>query len=253
MHDNALEGKKKLVIWKGTLITAGVLMLLYYLVITGKLGFRLDFSLVWLAGACVLFFLAGLVIKRPATGKLIGGVLVLCFVLFGILEGIIIKAGLEHPEMGADYVIVLGAQVRGTKVTKALRCRLDAACEYLRENPKTKAIVSGGQGRGEEISEAKAMHDYLVEQGIAKERILMEDKSTSTNENIQYSSKFLESADSVVLVTNRFHLYRAKKLANKQLDMKVTGLGAETGTVLFINYYVREVFATLKDMACHNI
>lgn len=253
MYAEAVKGKKSLSILKGILLAAGILMFLYYLVIVGKLGFRLDFSIIWLVGTLVCLFLIGVLTKAAAIEKIIWGVLVVGLLLFGLLEGVIIKAGFECPDTGADYVIVLGAHVRGTTITKALRYRLDAAYGYLTENQETKVIVSGGQGKGEDISEAKAMHDYLVKRGISEDRILMEDKSTNTNENLLYSKKLLGKADSVVVVTNRFHLYRAKKLASKQLDKKVMGLGAETGTVLFINYYVREVFATVKDKVFHNI
>ena len=144
-------------------------------------------------------------------------------------------------------MIVLGAQVNGTKVSKALRYRLDAALEYAMDNKDTKVIVSGAQGYKEDITEAKAMRDYLVENGLEEERIIMEDKSTNTNENIKYSKKLMAQSDYVVIVTNRFHLYRGVHIAKKQLTQKVEGLGADTGTMLFLNYYVREAFAIVKD------
>ena len=79
------------------------------------------------------------------------------------------------------------------------------------------------------------------------ERVIMEDKSTNTNENIMYSKKLMDQSDYVVIVTNRFHLYRGVHIAKKQLTQKVEGLGADTGTMLFLNYYVREAFAIVKD------
>ena len=102
----------------------------------------------------------------------IWGVLILGIALFLVVESQIVAASLRQPEPGADYVIVLGAQVRGTRVTRTLRYRLNAAAQYLRTNPETQVIVSGGQGTGEDISEAAAMAAYLLEQGIAAERII---------------------------------------------------------------------------------
>jgi uncharacterized SAM-binding protein YcdF (DUF218 family) len=173
--------------------------------------------------------------------------------VFGILEGIIIKNGFMPASKDADYMIVLGAQVNGTKVSKALRYRLDAAYDYAVKNKNTKIIVSGAQGYREDVTEAQAMRDYLVEKGISEKRILMEEKSTNTNENIKYSKELLENADYVVIVTNRFHLFRGVRIARKQLSQKVEGVGADTGTVLFLNYYVREAFAVIKDGILNHI
>ena len=86
------------------------------------------------------------------------------------------KTGFTKPDPGADYMVVLGAQVNGTKVSRALRYRLDAAFEYAMDNKNTKVIVSGAQGYKEDITEAKAMRDYLVEKGLEVERVIMEDK-----------------------------------------------------------------------------
>ena len=113
-----------------------------------------------------------------------------------------------------DYVIVLGARVRGTTVTKSLRKRLDKAFEYIEKNDNTILVLSGGQGNGEDVSEAQAMYDYLVQKGVDKSRLLLEDKSTSTVENIEYSMKIIEKNSQnatveVGFITNNFHVFRA--------------------------------------------
>lgn len=261
MCDKKMEGKRNVLVLKGILIVVGVLAFLYYGVIISILGFRKDFSLIWIVGAfgCFGLFVLIQVLEKNHCEKcslfvnIILITLSMVVLLFGIMQTIIIRAGYEVPSANADYMIVLGAQVRGETITLALKNRLDVAYEYAMENPKTKVIVSGGQGKGEHVSEAKAMHDYLIQKGLLEKQIIMEAKSTNTNENIMYSKPLLKDADSVVIVTNRFHLYRAKRIAEKQLDMDVQGLGAETGTLLFINYYVREVFATVKDKLVQNI
>ena len=91
----------------------------------------------------------------------------------------------------ADYIIVLGSKVNGTKPSYSLQYRIDKAAEYLKSHEKTIAIVSGGQGKGEDISEALAMKQGLIKQNIAEDRIIMEDKSTSTDENITFSKPLI--------------------------------------------------------------
>ncbi len=237
-------------------LVLGISAMLYYLVILSILGFRKDFSLMWLVGGLGFLSIDILVYILQknhcvGTSKVVSvsfGAFLILIIFFLIIGGMILKAGFSRPDKDADYMIVLGAQVNGTKVSKALKNRLDTAYEYAKENPFTKIIVSGGQGYKEEVTEAEAMKEYLVQKGIQENRIIKEEKSTSTNENILYSKKLVEHAEYVVIVTNRFHLLRGVKIARRQLSQRVEGLGADTGTVLFLNYYVREVFAIVKDL-----
>ncbi|MBR3772327.1 MAG: YdcF family protein [Clostridium sp.] len=243
------------------LLLVGSSAIIYYLVILSILGFRKDFSLCWLGGAVGCFSLFALLAQLEKTqGKGIGRLVTAIYICLGvavlfftITETIIIRTGYSKPHKDADYLIVLGAQVKGTKVSQALKNRLEAAYSYAMENDSTKIIVSGGQGNGEDITEAQAMYDYLVGRGIAPDRILKEEQSTNTNENIMYSKEMMDDAEYVVIVTNRFHLYRGTRIAKKQLTQKVEGLGAKTGNILFLNYFVREAFAVVKDKVVHNI
>lgn len=181
-------------------------------------------------------------------------IVILGVAIFLLVEGIIITKGKLQPDEGADYVIVLGAQVRGTVLSKALKTRLDTAYEYLLNNDSTMVIVSGGQGSGEDISEAEAMSKYLISRGIKKDRIIKEGQSTNTNQNINFSKKFMKEGNyHVVLVTNQFHVYRATCIAKKQGLTEVQGLGAPTDDILTLNYHVREFFAILKDKLVGNI
>ena len=86
-----------------------------------------------------------------------------------------------------EYIIVLGAHVEGTRLTLALLERTRRALQYLQENPETKAVLSGGKGTGEAITEAQAMYHYLTEHGIKGERLILEERSTSTAENLKFS------------------------------------------------------------------
>ena len=103
-----------------------------------------------------------------------------------------------------EYIIVLGAHVQGTRLTLALLERTRRALQYLEENPETKAVLSGGQGEGEDISEAQAMCNYLVEHGIDRERLILEGRSTSTTENLKFSLEIIGLDHSVGVVTNNF-------------------------------------------------
>lgn len=155
----------------------------------------------------------------------------------------------EEPER-LEWMIVLGAQVRGTRVTDSLRRRLDRAVQYYNGHPGTRIIVSGGQGNGEEISEAAAMAAYLQEKQVPAEMILLEDTSVSTYENLVNSGKIIgtyEEAE-VGIVTNNFHIYRALKLAENLGYKNVHGIAASTKAIVLPNYMMREFFAEGKRM-----
>lgn len=174
--------------------------------------------------------------------------------IFAIVEGMIVHKGNSSPDKNADYVIILGAQVKGMDLSKVLKSRLDIAVTYLNDNPESTVIVSGGQGKGEEISEALAMKNYLLSVGIKDSRIIMEDKSTNTKENIGFSHSIIAHKDKkTVIVTNKFHLFRAIMIAKKQGMTNVTGLGASNDDILAIHYYIREFFALIKDKLVGNI
>ncbi len=173
-------------------------------------------------------------------------------VLFLIVEGMILWRG-ERPMPNDEpvAVVVLGAGVNGTTPSLTLRTRLDAAEEYLRAHPDIPAVLSGGQGPGEDITEAQAMYIALVNRGIAAERLLIEDRSTSTAENLTYSMSILkntglDTTGVIAIVTNDFHLFRAQLIA-RDVGMHVIGVPAELPWWwLNANYYVREFFALGK-------
>ena len=116
------------------------------------------------------------------------------------------------PGTGNYTLVVMGAKINGDEPGGTLRKRLDTAYEYLTENPKVKCIVSGGQGSDEETTEASVMKNYLVEKGIDKTRIFLEEKATSTKENIEYSFQVAKDNDlpeKFIICTDAFHQYRA--------------------------------------------
>ncbi len=152
----------------------------------------------------------------------------------------------EQPPNEVDYLIVLGARVKGEQMTLALKYRVEAALDYLNENPSTKVIVSGGQGPGEDITEAEAMSRFLLAHGIENERIIKEGSSTTTYENLSYSKQFMEENASVAIVSNDFHLYRASIIAKRLGFQEVHTLPGKTPKIAIFKLWTREYVAVAK-------
>lgn len=156
--------------------------------------------------------------------------------------------GLEPKANGSnEYAIVLGAKVKkGNIPSLSLQYRLESALAYAIENPHVKLVLSGGQGPDEDIEEAVVMKNFLLENGIAKDRLIVEDQSTSTYENLLFSQELLpDNVDSVTIITSDYHLHRAKLLAQK-LDWKADVVAAETPKVVEAKVRFRERLALLK-------
>lgn len=173
---------------------------------------------------------------------------VLCFVM---VEGAIIWSGFAAvPKESSDYIIILGAQVRGNKPSATLEYRLEKGYEYLKAHPKTKAVLSGGQGPDEIMTEASAMYRYLISKGISEERLILEDESHSTYENLTNSFKLIDVEKenaTISVVSNRFHILRAQIQA-KKLGREVGGIGTRSYISLIPSYYFREFFAVMKEL-----
>ncbi|TKI89301.1 YdcF family protein, partial [Bacillus wiedmannii] len=181
--------------------------------------------------------------KKKKIIKYIIAIIMVCAVYAGFLQYNIYKHGHTNATYDADYIIVLGSKVNGTKPSYSLQYRIDKAAEYLQSHEKTIAIVSGGKGKGEDISEALAMKNGLMKLKIAEDRIIMEDKSTSTDENIKYSKPLIpDNMKKGMIVTNDFHMFRAKKIAAKQ-GLQLEGLPAETPKRIVIPSNIREYLA----------
>ncbi len=163
-----------------------------------------------------------------------------------VLSALMLKSALTSPE-NPDVVIVLGCKVQKSgNPSLMLSKRIDAAYEFLSDNPDVICIVSGGQGFDEPTSEAEAMKACLAEKGIAEDRILTEDKSESTRENIENSlallkEKNIEVAEAAI-VTDGFHQFRAALIA-EEFDLIPTAVSAETPPWLAAAYWIREWFA----------
>lgn len=152
-----------------------------------------------------------------------------------------------------DYIIVLGAHVDGTRLTKALLERTRRALQYLEQNPGTKAVLSGGMGEGESITEAEAMRRYLVKHGISGDRLLLEAKSTNTKENLDFSLQIIGNYDaSVGVVTNNFHVLRGVLIGRKCGCKKCYPLPSKYRSWKLLFYIPREILALIKDKIVGN-
>ncbi len=235
----------------------GILCFLYYIGITAYAGIRTSFSWLWVLGGLFFLLLWRLQIRaavRPEAAMLrhvvkgMFALLAVAIVVIALVGSRIIAGMYTKPESGLDYVIVLGAQVRGERPSRALLRRLERAAEYARENPDTKLILSGGQGPDEGISEAECMRRYLTEQGIPESRLLLEDRSTSTRENLKFSAAFLDSQKNRVgVLTNSFHVYRALMLARSQGYAHVSGIPASSVPGMQPHNVLREVCGVLAE------
>lgn len=172
------------------------------------------------------------------------GILVVAFVIYFIVLSVLMYRAKENETDNPEVLVVLGCKVSGKKPVRMLKARLDAAYEVLQKNKNVKCIVSGGQGSNEIISEAEAMRNYLVEdKGISSDRVIMEDKSTTTYENIKYSLEIMDKLGlehRMTIVTDGFHEYRAGLIAKAQGVKEVTAYSAHTSIRYLFTYWVRE-------------
>lgn len=184
--------------------------------------------------------------NRKRVFLLIGVFAALGLIYIGILQFKISQYSHKEVPKNADYLIVLGARVKGTVPSLAFASRINAAAEYLKKNKDTLVIASGGKGPGEDISEAESIRRELVNQGINETRIILEDQSTDTYENINFSKKLIpQGAKLGLVVTNNFHLYRAVSIA-RDYGLEVEGLPAETPWIAVVKSYSREYLAITK-------
>ena len=153
-----------------------------------------------------------------------------------------------------DYIIVLGAHVNGVRLSKALLERTRRALEYLEKNPKTRAVLSGGQGEGETISEAEAMRRYLEDHGISRERLILEDRSTNTKENLDFSLALIGDLNaSIGVVTNHFHVFRGVAIGKKCGCKNIYPIPSRYRSWRLVIYIPREILAIIKDKIMGNL
>ena len=202
--------------------------------------------------ALILFYtlmpLVGL--KFPRFAKVLTRICTICLVIglivVGITEVLIVKASFGGPKEQVQYMVVLGAKVRNDGPSVSLWDRIYGAAEYLEEHPDTIAIVSGGQGADEPMTEAQAMYDELIALGIDPDRVWLEEKATSTWENLTFALDLIEEKtgerpEKLGILSSEYHLFRAKLFA-KECGVEAVGIPARTSRLSQrINHFMREV------------
>ena len=204
-----------------------------------------------LSGVITCYLLLGLLKKRfPKTVKVLSIILtaVLCIgiLIFSLTEALIIHASFGQPDTDCEYIVVLGAKVNGTEPSVSLSDRLDAAYDYLTENPGVIAVLSGGQGEDENLTEAECMFRQLTARGIDPQRLWMEEQATSTWENLKFSLNLIEEKtgtrpQKIGLLSSEYHLFRAGLFA-RDCGVEAVGIPAKTSwPTIRLNYFLREV------------
>ena len=173
--------------------------------------------------------------------------LAVCIAATVIVETIWIIAAASRQPPANTTAVVLGCRVNGTTPSRILSERIDAAYEYLETNPEAICILSGGQGEDEDISEAQSMCEHLAEKGIDKHRLILEDLSTTTDENLKFSTDILKRRglpQEVTVITSEFHEYRAVTTAER-MGLKSYSTPSHTCLLYLPTYYVRELYGIL--------
>ncbi len=176
--------------------------------------------------------------------------IILIFISFIVLESYIVLEGSKTYNEEVDYLFILGAKLYGDKPSPALLERLKTGLDYLETHRNVRVIVSGGKGNDEFISEAEAMKNHLIQNGVDSSRIVLEGQSTNTFQNIKFSLEKINSIDNdknpkVLIATSKFHMLRAKLIA-KRLGLEAYGLPAKVPPTTIVQSYIREYFALIK-------
>lgn len=239
------------------LIFLGIMSISYYFGLVA-IGGIIAFSEFWILLGIVLFFTATICLsyerikfKLSRKIKVILMSLFATFIIFFLLvEGIILYYGYQKNLNKPDYIMVLGAGLRYDQISTSLQLRLDSALVLANKLKDVPIIVSGGQGSDEAMSEAKAMKDFLIENNVSENRIIMEDKSTNTYENFKFTKDKLKELynienSKITIITNNFHMYRSQLIAKKQ-GFNVYCYSASSHPYLSLNFHVREFLAVVK-------
>lgn len=191
--------------------------------------------------------------RIPPVLKLFLTLALLGLLVFGALLGQVL--GGAHDDISGDpqVMVILGCQLYDWGPSVMLQDRLDKALDYLKDHPDLTVVVSGGQGDNEPKTEAQGMADYLAEHGIPRENMILETMSHNTWQNLNFSARHLEEAgydikDGVMIVSNGFHLTRARMLAGRIGFEQVSVLAAPSSHVPSrLKMYIREPIALVKS------
>ena len=229
----------------------------YIITLVCYAGIFLSWIWIWLligAFAFLRFMMLKLTIDRDKRLRVPKPIKIIYYVLFFVslivflfVETNIFASMNATPKKDLKYVIVLGAGLNGTTPSIPLVKRIEEGYQYMSDNPDTILIASGGQGFNESISEAECIKNELVRMGIDEDRIILEDKSTSTIENLKFSMQIIGDPNTEVgIITNSFHEYRAKLIAKSVGYENAYSVPAITLFPVGIHYMLREFFGVVR-------
>lgn len=254
-RDSAFMKKSEIILNRIVLIV-GILCILYYVVLGLSYRFGQSLQFLWLVvgGLCIARFILWTVLDR--TGKSLPWGLVIpgriliaaALVFFFVVEGMIFAGSRMTPIPGQDYIIVLGARVDDSgRPSPVLRNRIVAAADYMKANPQTIAVLTGGKGSDEKVSEAQCIYNELTAMGIDSQLLIMEERASDTEENLRFSHEIIGDDDAnVSVVTNDFHVFRARCIARKQ-EWNVNAVPVPTSIVSFPHYMMREFIGVVVE------
>lgn len=193
-------------------------------------------------------------IEMAVTNSILTAVTYLECILIGTVI-LSVKSAKKIPAFDKDYIMILGCQIRPDgSLTPLLKGRTDRALEFadMQENNSGKKVIfvpSGGKGDDEAIAEGQAIHYYLLEKGVSEDRILTEDRSENTYENMKNSVELIKEKTSITepklaFSTTNYHVFRSGVLAEKQ-GIHAEGIGSRTKSYFYINAFIREFMATI--------
>ncbi|BFK82788.1 YdcF family protein [Clostridium baratii] len=242
------------------LFILGILCVSYFILVNLVFGYTTFSAFYLILGALILVYYffhekINAYIKTFKFFKPFKILFFICVAIFLITEACILMYSKSSTEK-ADYIVVLGAGVRGENITTTLKDRLDSTLEFIKKTDyKGDVVVSGGMGPGEDITEAEAMRRYLVKNGLDNNRIILEDRATSTYENFKYSKDIIEKISSknidalaVTFITTDFHALRSNMIAKRNGYKNINSYTSRTKWYLVPSMYAREFFAFYKSI-----
>ena len=239
---------------KPALITFGILIIFYVIFLSllwKRYAFNFFIGLIALLFIIVVIKSEKLLMIARKFPKWVGisAKVILCAVIasFIIVQGIILShMGGKAAVNETEYLVILGCQVNGSLASLPLLRRGYSAVNYLKKHENVKAVITGGQGPREDITEAEAMRRLLAENGIGADRILIEDKSRSTIENLKFANELYDLLDkNIVIVTSDYHMFRSLSIAKKLGYQNIAGLAARSQFSVLPAYLSREYLAVV--------
>lgn len=230
------------------IIILGFYAVVHLLNALGLIGHSLLYAMAWLLFGLIDIAVILFALKSQKDGKKLGKVISIALSVWLLLQSSLSLAvmlkGTSKDTKNADVVFVLGYQLDNDQMSSTLISRLEKAYDYAVDNPHCKIIVSGGITRNNTVSEASLMKKALVSFGIDENRIVSEENSKDTIENIRYCKNLMDNGDKVVIISSQYHCSRVQEIAKKQ-DLQVSTLGAHAPINLLMNQLMIEKIATV--------